>query len=387
MKRFNQSFLVAILLVFFVTTLTGCWSSRPIEDLNLIIGSAIDKEKDNKIKSTLQYVIPNALDSNSSGGGTTMQKPYINISATGDSLEPAGWETTLNREGVIFGAHQKVVIIGEDLAREFKLRELTDLYYRDLDIRGSTHIFISKGRADQVLETKELSKIPSIRIVEIATMALTSRILQDTTLMKIWGKLNSKTSFLIQMLESKNGEVSFNGAAIIKGGTTSMIGTLTKEEVEGINWITGQGKGGTVKAYDNPSDKPTYYQIESMKSKIKPHVKGDQISFDVSIKSEGRIAEYWNPKGQDAFINKNVKRIEKEAENQVKKIVKNVLEKTQKEYKVDVVGFGNKFRIEYPKDWKKLQENWDETFSKSKITYHVDFTIKDYGMIGAKKKK
>ncbi|MEH7076263.1 hypothetical protein [Neobacillus drentensis] len=28
-----------------------------------------------------------------------------------------------------------------------------------------------------------------------------------------------------------------------------MIGILNKQEIEGINWITGEGKSGTVKAF------------------------------------------------------------------------------------------------------------------------------------------
>ena len=54
------------------------------------------------------------------------------------------------------------------------------MYYRDIDIRGSTLIFIAKGNAGDALETKELNVIPSLRIVEIANEALTSEIVKKT---------------------------------------------------------------------------------------------------------------------------------------------------------------------------------------------------------------
>ncbi|WP_373605050.1 Ger(x)C family spore germination C-terminal domain-containing protein [Bacillus sp. AFS002410] len=50
--------------------------------------------------------------------------------------------------------------------------------------------------------------------------------------------------------------------------------------------------------------------MKGIKNKIKPNVKGNKISFDVYIESEGRIAKYWNPKLRSAFKEKNVKRVE-----------------------------------------------------------------------------
>ncbi|MEH7515184.1 Ger(x)C family spore germination C-terminal domain-containing protein, partial [Gottfriedia acidiceleris] len=171
------------------------------------------------------------------------------------------------------------------------------------------------------------------------------------------------------------------------GKKNKMIGTINTQEVEGINWITAQGKGGAVKAYKKKSDGPTWFQIESMKSKITPHINGDKITFDVKIESEGRIAEYWNPKLRPLFEEKNVKKVESATKEEVTKIVVNVTNRLQKEFKTDVAGFGNEVRIQYPKKWKKMSKNWDELFSKAKINYDVNITIRDYGMIGKKKNK
>ena len=165
-----------------------------------------------------------------------------------------------------------------------------------------------------------------------------------------------------------------------------MIGTINTQEVEGINWITGQGKGGTVKTFKKKSDGPTYYQIEGMKSKITPHIKGDKISFDVKIESEGRLAEYWNPHLKPAFNEKNIKGSEKYGKSS-KKYSRKCTKRLQNEFKIDVAGFGIQLRIKYPRKWEKLKDNWDEKFTKASIKYDVDITIKDYGMIGRKKGK
>lgn len=68
----------------------------------------------------------------------------------------------------------------------------------------------------------------------------------------------------------------------------------------------------------------------------------------------------------------------------MKRLVRNVVEKMQKEYQVDVAGFGNRLRIEDPKVWKTVKKDWDQIFSEIPINYHVKLTIKDYGTSGSK---
>ncbi|MEI4624149.1 Ger(x)C family spore germination C-terminal domain-containing protein, partial [Bacillus cereus] len=51
----------------------------------------------------------------------------------------------------------------------------------------------------------------------------------------------------------------------------------------------------------------------------------------------------------------------------------------------DVAGFGNRLRIEEPKVWEKVKKDWDQTFSRVPIKYHVNVTIQDYGASNFKK--
>ena len=53
------------------------------------------------------------------------------------------------------------------------------------------------------------------------------------------------------------------------------------------------------KTFDKESKKLIIYEIKSIKSKIIPHVNGNNISFDVNIESEGRLSENWIQSGKD----------------------------------------------------------------------------------------
>lgn len=379
-KTSRKTFTLGMVFCINAILLTGCWSYISIEDVNFVAGAAIDAEKEGKIKSTLQYIVPQ-----SGGGGQTMgsttQQAYINVKETGDSLEPIGWETTLKREGSIFGAHEKVVVIGERLARKTNLEQLVDLYYRDIDIRGSTLVFVSKGKASNTLESKEPNVIPSFRIAEIANQQLSTRMIKPTTLIQILGYMESDSSFVVQRLSSENGDTQLDGAAVFKGKTKKLIGFFTKKEVEGLNLITGDSKSGSLRA---KTKKPVYYQIEGLKSKIIPQVKNGNISFKVQVNTDGRIAEDWKTP-LNLFENSDLKKVEKDIQQQIEKLISHTLDKMQNDLGVDAGGFGNQLRIEHPRLWEKVKKDWDSQFRTVPITTKVEVKISDYGMIGEKK--
>ncbi|WP_342601828.1 Ger(x)C family spore germination protein [Peribacillus sp. FSL E2-0159] len=395
----NVRFLFVSLSVLLLLSLTGCWSSHEIEEQSLGIGVAFDKGKKSNIEkelneqeegkdlitSTYQLITPQVASSTTKQAGP-QKKSYVNVSETGNSVLQMARELSLRSEQPITGHHMKVIVIGEDLARSFNLEQLLDQVFRDNDIRPSCIVLFSKGRASNTLETKAAGEIPAFRLVGIVDNAYrTTRILPPMSLNKLDGKIKSESSFLLQNVISVNGEVKFAGAAIIKGKTNKMTGFLNEEELEGVTWITGKGKGGLVKSFDKETGQLIVYDIESMKSSIKPRVKGNNISFDVNIESEGRLSENWVVSG-NPFKNEFLKKAEKASEKEVKRLVRNVVEKMQKEYRVDVAGFGNRLRIEHPRVWKKVKKDWDQTFSEIPINYHVKLTIKDYGTSGSAKK-
>jgi spore germination protein len=287
--------------------LTGCWSNLEIEDLGIVTGLALDKATESPIEeelikqgggyskkelitSTYQIATPSSSSEQASKGG----KPYKNISETGDSLIQLVREISLRRNAPPIGHHLKVIVINEELARSYSLEQLLDFPLRDNDFRPSCLVLISKGQASNTLESNDPVEIPSLRLIGIVDNEYrTSRILPPISLAKLTSKMQSGSSFLLQNVISSRGEVKFAGAAVIEGKTKRLLGFLNEEELDGLTWLTGKGKGGLVKTFDVETKQPILYEVESMKSKIIPHVKGSNISFDVKIESEGRISENW----------------------------------------------------------------------------------------------
>ncbi|MDC0706433.1 MULTISPECIES: Ger(x)C family spore germination protein [Priestia] len=401
-QTFNHvQFLLVFLSVFLLVSLTGCWSSHEIEERSLGVGVALDKGKEsmiekefdeqgggyarkNLITSTYQLITPQVASSTTKQGGP-QQKSYVNVSETGDSAFQMLRELSLRSDTPLTSPHMKVMVIGEALARSYSLEQLVDQSLRDNDFRPSCLMFISKGRASDTLESKTAGEIPAFRLSAMVENSYrTTRILPPMPLIKLESKIQSRSSFLLQNVVSANGEIKFAGAAIIKGKTNKLIGFLNEEELDGLTWITGKGKGGLVKSFDEKTGQLIVYEIESMKSHIEPHVKGNSISFNVHIESEGRLSENWVVSG-NPLKNQFLQKVQKNSEKKVKRLVRNTVEKMQKEYKVDVAGFGNQLRIKRPRVWMRVKANWDQTFSEVPINYDVKLMIKDYGASGSTK--
>ena len=388
-----------LLVIFLLPTLSGCWSSREIEELGLIAGTAMDLAENenlseeiegqedkspNRVIMTLtnQFVTSQPYSSSKKNGGM-QQKAYKNVSETGDSIIPILRKMVLKNDKRSFAQHSKVIVISAGLARTLNLQQILDFFLREQEIRQSSVVLIAKNSARQTFESKETTVIPAFRLFQITkSQERTTKILPPLSLAKLDGKLHSSSSFLLQNVITENGEVKFSGAAVIGGKSKKLLGLMNEKDIEGLIWLTGKAKGGLVKSFDKKTRQPIIYEIKSIKSKINPHWTKNQLSFDVKIESEGRIAEQWVSSGKP-FENKFLKSAEKTTEKEVERLVKNVLIKTQKEYQVDVAGFGNRLRIEYPKYWEKVKKDWDKTYSRIPIKYQVNLTIKDYGTKGS----
>lgn len=396
---FHRSrWLLASLCLFVILLLTGCWSKEEIEDLSIYVGVGLDVanktsletkldrlgagyRKKNLITYTLQIVEQKSDAKSGEAKSNPSSKPYINVSETGDSLFEMIREFSTRTDRPVIGHHLKMIVINEELARRINMSNLLDFFLRDNAIRPDCLVFMSSGLTRKVLEARGNSIIPAFRVEGMVDNRYrTLKILPPMSLMKLEANMNRKSSYLLQNIIAVDGEVKFSGAAVIKGKTQKFAGRLSEEELLGVTWLSGKGKGGAVKSYEEKTNQITTYEVETMKSKIHSYVKGEHIKFHVNIESEGRLIEKWTrinePNGADFK-----KRAEQAAEKEVQRLIKLGLNKIQKDYKADVIGFGKRLNIEHPKQWQKVKNNWDDVFSQVPITYSVKLTITDTGAV------
>lgn len=136
--RYSQ-YLLVMTVPFF---LTGCWSSKEIEDLGLIVGTSLDLETGDVsseeqqdaryanrelLTITNQFVTSETTVSGTREGALP-EKAYKNVSETGDAVLPTLRNMLLKVDKHSFAEHSKVIIIGEELASTVNLQQTLDFF-------------------------------------------------------------------------------------------------------------------------------------------------------------------------------------------------------------------------------------------------------------------
>ena len=387
----EMKFLRFVVLFFVIILfLPGCWSSREIEELALNVGVAIDPgdeqipanqldekrdtySKENILSVTYQY-LTHPSDAQNQGSN---QARFENTTVVGDLNHQMLREIALKKGDPIMLHHTKVIVINGQLLKETSLEEILDYFLRDNEMRPSCLLLISSVPAYQTLESASIDVVPAFQLIDISdNVYRTNKIISPVSLAKVEGKMFSGFSYLLQNIYAMNGNRKYSGAAVIKGKTNKLVGSLNEDEVVGINLISGEAKGGVFKSQDEEG-KAISYEIKELKSRIIPVVKGDDISFEIKLKSKGRISEDWFD--QQSSSDKFLKKAKLIIRNEIGKAIESTLSKTQKEFKVDVIGCGKELSIKYPKVWDSVKDNWDERFAELPITYNINLEITDYG--------
>ncbi|WP_339167336.1 Ger(x)C family spore germination protein [Paenibacillus sp. FSL R5-0341] len=378
-------------------TLSGCWSSREIEDLSLYVGLGIDVgketefEKDiaaqggsypkkNYLTATVQIApgYSNSQSSQQSGSPSSGKTSYANEQLSGDSLLQIFRQFALRRDRPLIGHHLKVIVVSKDIAKKYGLDQLLDFVLRDNDIRPNCLVLISHRRAVDVLTSQDPSRIPAFYLTGITNNSyISNKILDPVLLSKLDAQMQSGSSFLLQNVLNSDGEDKFSGGSIFDGKTTKFIGELSQTDLEGLSWLNPQKKGGVLKTH-NKEGFTVLYEMKKKKVKITPKVVGNDISFHVKTESEGWLMEDWRAPEEEekgAYLRELEKEFAELAEQQIRQ----VLYKLQHTYKVDVADFRDSLRIKEPKTWKKIKDDWDQIFSTVPITYDVKITITNPG--------
>ena len=378
MNKRKYPFLAFCLLAFL---LTGCWDETNIEERGFIIGLAIDlaDEKVNgnhQVTLTNQFVVPPGIGSPSDGSGGS-QKAYLNLSASGDSIYAIDKEMRTSTNTIPFFEHLKVIVLSEDVLNTPDLfPSIMDPFFRNHDIRRVTKIIIAKGEAKEILDiTPENEKIPALYMDTLLEKGLGIKgTLKPVQLGDIHESFLTDSSFTLPLFLPSEKKLDYEAGAVFHGYEGKLVGTLSKQEMQGLNLMIGEYQGGPIE-FEHEGNMITF-NISHANSKIKIDTKNsEKLSISVDISAEGRIAEVF---GAETIMDpKTIAEIEKKATEKIEEIVQKTIEKAQSELHADVFGLKNKLKQRHYQTWQKVKDNWDHGdnyFGKS--TFHVKAKVR-----------
>ncbi|MFI8708592.1 Ger(x)C family spore germination protein [Bacillus sp. NPDC077411] len=379
--------------IFFVILISGCSEREEIEERGFVVGVAFDpatnKEEKSEtattsysrlIKGTYQIVLPSSLTERDSKDGG---KNYININATADSVFAQIRIISKKISRSLFFPHIEVLIFSEDLLKKpFVLEDALDVFFRDHAMRRNIRIFVSKGRAEDILkQSAKPENLPAKYISMISNHAQkNAQMLEAIRIGDLQEKMSANRSFVLPVLGLTRQGIKMEGAAVFRGKDKKLVGRLNGMETLGLNYIIGKKVGGFFKI--QRGNQQIVFEIRSMHRKIHPFLTDPtKPKFVIDVYLAGALAEVYLRKDNKAMSDKEIsKYLASEMEKQLQKTVKVV----QKDLKVDVLGVGEYYKRKNYKKWIKVKKNWDKGqnyFSNSHIIVRVHPSIEHTGSV------
>ncbi|MCQ6278422.1 Ger(x)C family spore germination protein [Bacillus sp. EB600] len=366
--------------------LSGCWDRVEINDLAIVTGAAIDKKGDNDVELTIQVFLPNAISSGggqSGGGGSSGGALTIVTSEKGINLADALSKVQGNLPRKVFWGQCKVFIFGERLAKE-GIQKQVDFLLRHPQTRERAYLFVGKGKARQYLEsTPKLERTSSEVIRELAK----ARIGMDATMKDMDEMLMGKAQaaalpYLLPKTYKQKPKESILvprifGTAIFR--KDRMVGTITERETRGVIWLKNEIKGYTVNV--NPKNTAGDVSLDPVSARIRliPEIQTGEWKMKVQVKTEGTVVQ--NRTNFSISDPQFLRIVEKAYQESIKKRIHLALQPVQHKLKVDIVGFADEFYRKYPKQFKRVENRWDEVFPNVRVILDVEAHIRRQGSI------
>ncbi|WP_129730478.1 Ger(x)C family spore germination protein [Ectobacillus funiculus] len=394
MKRITAIF---VIMSFLLSLTTGCGSRRELNELAIVSGIAIDKQKGQYLVSA-QVVDPGEVSDQKSGVA-----PATFYKAKGKSLLEALRRVSVKAPRKLYASHLQMLVISEKVASQ-GIGKILDAFFRDPDFRSDFLIVVTKGIEAQqlLLITTPIDKIPvgnmfkslissekiwaSVTTVTIDALVsdlvsegkdpiLTGITVTHKTEKKKLEKANKVTN--IQQMR-RDSVFKYVGLAVFK--KDKLIGWLNEEESSGYNYVI-DNVVQTAETIVCPKKKGNMTVIITKShSKIKGIVENGKPKIQVRIQAKGKISEI-DCKGSDITNPRTISLAETQIEQAIKRHVKTTVQTVQRKYQADIFGFGNSIQGAHPKAWNTMKKDWDKTFAHLPVDIDVRVTIQRTGKL------
>ncbi|MBP2240965.1 spore germination protein KC [Cytobacillus eiseniae] len=388
--KINKKTALLSIAFFILIGLTGCWSAHELSELAIATGLGIDKTEDG-YRISVQFVNPGEIAAKKASSGV----PISVHTAEGRSMLEAVRKLTTTAPRRVYLAHVRVIIFGEELAKE-GLRKPLDFLSRDHEMRADFVIAIAKGlKAEDVI--KVIAPMEKVSANKIFTSIETSEKNWAPTKIVLLDELieslvsdgkepvitgvyltgNSELGGNIKNIQQVNTptKIKSDYLAVFKGD--KLIDWLDESESKGFNYIT-DNITSTVGFIECEGGGTLTIETIRSKTKLEGAIENEKPKIKIYVTAESNIGDVECP--IDLSKSKTIKDIEKKFNEKTKDIIMSSVEKA-KELGTDIYGFGEAINRSEPKKWEDLKKKWDEEFKNTEVVVKVDLKIRRVGTI------
>lgn len=365
--------------------LTGCYNYHELNDLAIVSAMSISKSNDS------YHIAIQVVNTVKEQDATSSDEPsFINYKASGKSLQKAFSNIIKDTPKKIYGNQMQLLIIDEGLARE-GISDILDFLARDPNIRNEFYVAIGRDKdildvltpLDNVSGKNILDKLKaSNEDLGIANMVTFNDLIANfqnknievaLPTIKIEGN-RSEDDVKSDLEESfPDKRIVISNLSIFKNN--KLLGYLNERESLAYNFIMDNITHAIiVNKYKNSS----YISLELINSKTKKDIDIKNKLVKINIKGKASITE--SNYNINLTHEENIKKIEKDLNKNIEKIIKESIDNNASKYSSDIYGFKEMCYKSSPKYYKKVYKEWDkDLFNNIKVKVKSDIEIVEQG--------
>ncbi|ASN07388.1 spore gernimation protein GerC [Virgibacillus necropolis] len=354
------------LICSFMLFLSGCWDRVEINDLALVVATGLDKTDDDKIELSVQIVNPKAhKGGQGAGGGQGGTKPTIVKKVTGQTIFDARSKLQEKVPRRLFWGHNQVIIIGEKMAEE-GIQKHIDFFARHPSPRLRAYTFVTEGKAIDTLKIIPDLESSSAEVAgELANFKVGLSVTVKDLLQMLSGEARAAALPWIEVEQdpSNKGGLRVNGTAIFK--KDKMVGRIDDKVTRGVLWLRDEIALAAVTVEPKGAEDQISFNLLRSSTELIPKIENGNWKMIVKIVTEDDVVE--NETKLNLGNPKIVKRLERQLEQDIDKRIRLTLEQVQKEMEADIFGFAETFHRQYPDQWSKVKDQWDDKFPEIEV--------------------
>lgn len=377
------------------TLLSGCWDRIDIDRRIFISTIAIDVGKDiakedelKKIKPTdpfqgsiaeklsITYGFPDVSDL-SPGKGGRPKGQYISVDAS--SMQDGILQASSKSSRSVHLEQTKLLMISSDiLSYPDTFKEIIDYFQRNPRLNRMLQVVITDGKAQTYITYKPpMENSSEAYLTGLLDNSTVNSTILPISLNELLQSLNQSNNAILPRLiiEPDKKDLKLNGVGIIKN--YSLKGFLNYEETSVLEMLRGKLKGGSKIIYKDAH--PVDYIIEGMERKITSSSQNGKLKFNVNIKLEGKILNYYF--GDKLYSEQQLVSLENDFSKSISQECERVINLTQEQYGVDPIGFREYLQNYDPKAWNKVKNNWSDAYKGANVTTNVQVSIRRIGAV------
>lgn len=403
-------FILALLCLFTMVFLSGCWGAKEPDELGFILYTGVDKVEGNLLEVTFGIAVPQAGGAEGKGGKSERELEIVSVNAASFYGAVQLANAFVSRDLTFL--HNRALIFSEEVARE-GLEGYVNTMIRSRELRRNTFVLVANGKAKEfiasnqaILETypyrqmefflegkKFVGFIPHSNL-NMFYKALKSPGEEAITALcgvndgKGRGIITDKEGKIIQEIAYLPGEIprqggnkiDIIGTAVFRGD--KLMGYLNGNETRYYQMVKGDFQSAMITLPD-PENKESLLVIVlkvelGRPPTIKVDVKGEKPRIQIDLLLEGEIISTQSSTNYESGVEKA--ELEQYAGSIINNEILAVIQKTQQEYQSDIFGFGDHTRSFFW-TWSAWEQyNWSEKYPQAEVEAKTTVKIRRTGL-------